>query len=185
MPTELHNLCGCCGTITPDSEWSAWVRDDETDELVPAGGQTDPILRCPICKHDFTDDDAGPLLWRGTRREMVNERASYVDSGALNAVDNWVEKLEEIVRAERVGPQVFVVTYEQGAGAKWSVDGAHSLDSDLTETYRILNALGKQPIVLKLTIDERRWPTVENVTAEALGVGQAPPLPFMEARDAG
>lgn len=101
LRSALHCLCGCCGTITPESEWTAWMLDDETDELVPATDQTDPILRCPICSHDFTDDDAGPCLWMGSRREMEAERDAYLEGGALNAVDNWVAKLEEVIRADR------------------------------------------------------------------------------------
>lgn len=75
--------------------------------------------------------------------------------------------------------RVFVVTNGRHG---WSVDGAHSEDTDLTRTYQILNRISRPTVVLKLTISDEPdtggpWPLFEDVTVEALSAGKAAPLP--------
>lgn len=70
------------------------------------------------------------------------------------------------------------VLYPEGDG-KWGVDGDHSPDTDLSRTYGILRRLGVGGQFLKLTIDARGWPSVEDVTIEAHAAPLARPLPSM------
>lgn len=73
-------------------------------------------------------------------------------------------------------PQVFVVYDTPSDG--WQIDGAHSVDSDLTRTYQILNRLSEPKTLLRLTIGPDGWPSFEDVTETAKGAGKAEPLPW-------
>jgi hypothetical protein len=86
-----HQLCGNCGTISPD-DWDAFTRDDQ-GELTPATtNDHDPIIRCPTCRYDHTDDDADPDVWAGTRAEMERERARLVRDRPRRT-DEWAQVL--------------------------------------------------------------------------------------------
>ena len=70
-------LCGNCGTISAD-DWEAFKRDDEGELTAATTGDHDPVIRCPTCRYDHTDDDADPGVWGGTLAEMERERARLV-----------------------------------------------------------------------------------------------------------
>lgn len=71
-----HYLCCNCGGVAPAVEFEAFVRDDEGEHWIPApDGSSDPMLRCPLCKHEHVDDDSNPGLYDGTRTQMLRQRA--------------------------------------------------------------------------------------------------------------
>lgn len=79
--------------------------------------------------------------------------------------------------------RVYVLTPFRG-GPTWNVDGCHGVDDDLSDTYRILNQIGSPDTFLKLTLDEKGFPSVEDVTEEAKGAGTVPCI-FPECQIAG
>jgi hypothetical protein len=77
----LYLCCGC-GEISPASAFTPLKWDEEHEHLVPIEpGDTDPILRCPRCDWEHTDDDANPGLYDGDRDLVEQLRQHLVDGG--------------------------------------------------------------------------------------------------------
>ena len=75
--------------------------------------------------------------------------------------------------------RVFVI-YPSRDGI-WQIDGAHSPDTDPSQTLSILKSLGVRPPILRLTITDEphvggAWPTVEDLTLEFVAIDPAPPI---------
>lgn len=80
-------LCCNCGGVAPADYFEALRWDDE-GELVPApDGWEDPILRCPVCRWEHTDDDSNPGLYDGTFDEMQKQRAEL--AADLSYAELW------------------------------------------------------------------------------------------------
>jgi hypothetical protein len=86
-----HYLCGHCGTISPD-DWEAFTRDDQGGLTPAITDDHDPIIRCPTCRYDHTDDDADHGVWGGSRAEMERERARLLRDRP-RYFDEWTQTL--------------------------------------------------------------------------------------------
>jgi DNA-directed RNA polymerase subunit RPC12/RpoP len=87
---DYSYLCGNCGKITLAGSWEALVRDDEGEYLIPApDGWMDPVIRCPACSFDHTDDDSGPGVWDGTRLEVHRIRRDLLAEKDGVWADAW------------------------------------------------------------------------------------------------
>lgn len=94
MSDGYFYLCCNCGTIAPADMFAALKLDLDSGEIVDAGPDDyDPILRCPLCKHDHRDGDYGPGLYDGTYAVCAAARESEVRDGPGSAV---VESTVEI-----------------------------------------------------------------------------------------
>lgn len=103
-------LCGQCGEVSYADDWLAFKYDDE-GELIPAEeGDSDPIIRCPICKTDHKDADDDSGVWDGTRKAMYAERETQLSNPIMADVwiDFWKERatladppLERVEEGER------------------------------------------------------------------------------------
>ena len=90
LDPDHFNLCGNCGGIAHVSKWTALCLDEATGERVPYTGTDEaPWLRCPHCKFDHDDDDAGPGLWAGTSKEMLTERRSLLAEADSDWAAEW------------------------------------------------------------------------------------------------
>jgi hypothetical protein len=82
-------LCGECGEVSYADDWFAFKYDEEGENLIPAeSGDSDPILRCPVCKTDLRDSDGSAAIWGGTRKEMYAERETQVANSIM--ADSWI-----------------------------------------------------------------------------------------------
>lgn len=95
-----YSLCGACGAVTRDADWTGWNRDDD-DALVPAAGNEEPgYLRCPACQYDHRDDDSDPGVWGGSLVEMEKERAGLLIDGDWWP-EAWADRWAEVASTHR------------------------------------------------------------------------------------
>lgn len=90
-PVVAHYLCFNCGGIAPQDDFAMLKWDDDGDLVPIESGDYDPILRCPVCQWNHTDDDSNPGLGdgdgRGTREACEAERVeALADFG-----DAWAD----------------------------------------------------------------------------------------------
>lgn len=81
---DVFNLCGECGHITPDEQWTYWhwndAEDGGDDEWSRPHDPTnpshsDPMELCPKCGDEHRDSDTDSGMWSGTLAEMIATRA--------------------------------------------------------------------------------------------------------------
>lgn len=71
----LACLCCMCGTVSLESAWTYWKRNDEGDEWIPnEPGDYDPMMLCPACEWEHQDTDDGSGVYQGTLAEMEAQR---------------------------------------------------------------------------------------------------------------
>jgi len=81
-------LCGACGEVSYADDWLAFKHNDEGDLIPNEDGESDPIIRCPICKTDHKDADDDTGVWAGTRKEMYAERDTQLQNPII--ADAWI-----------------------------------------------------------------------------------------------
>lgn len=98
MTVDYFYLCCNCGGIAPADDFEAlqWHEPEDDPEPPDADGyrpsrpgETDPKLRCPLCKHVHIGDDWNPGLCDGTREQMQAERARLAADPLW--ADAWTE----------------------------------------------------------------------------------------------
>lgn len=95
---HTHNLCGVCGTISLDRDWTYWQAnpDEATEEETPwvpsQPGESDPMARCPACKWEHRDTDDGSGFYIGTLAEMEAQR----EADEPECREWWADRLAEV-----------------------------------------------------------------------------------------
>lgn len=88
-------LCGACGEVSYAEQWPAFKYDDEGEHMLPAeAADSDPIIRCPVCKTDHKDEDTDTGVWSGTRKEMYAERDTQLADPIMAGhwIDFWKDR---------------------------------------------------------------------------------------------
>jgi hypothetical protein len=81
-------LCCVCGTVSLESAWTYWQRDDEAEWRPALEGEGDPMLRCPACEWEHTDTEDGSGVYMGTLAEMEAQREADLPSAASGGLSD-------------------------------------------------------------------------------------------------
>lgn len=96
---DRFTLCGNCGTILHDDAFEYLKHEEDGDHLVPVEpGDMDPIVHCPVCRFEHSDDDSGPGMWGGSFVTMNTERAQCLRDTGIHDYDytgDWRDVLIE------------------------------------------------------------------------------------------
>lgn len=82
-------LCGQCGEVSYADDWLAFKHDDDGGLMPAEADDSDPIIRCPVCKTDHKDADDDSGVWAGTRKEMYAERETQLKDPII--ADAWID----------------------------------------------------------------------------------------------
>jgi hypothetical protein len=134
MSDDYFYLCWNCGSITPFAQWQMLCYSEEFDRLVLAPpGYEDPVLRCPTCRWDHTDDDANPGIsdgrsvialederkaamaewgehWCLTLETLIKDRRAVVEEQTtpINVRDQIVDKIRAVAEELDVQPELWL-----------------------------------------------------------------------------
>lgn len=149
------NLCGACGTITPDKMWTYWHQNlDEATEIeqpwVPArDGEGDPMALCPVCKWEHRDTDDGFGVWTGTCMEMEEQRATDLPEYGESWQYTLLDAAKRTPPADRDAEREALLGVEEAAqhiasALLYGINRSERLQAELTAYGVPLNVLSKK-----------------------------------------
>jgi hypothetical protein len=90
--SDYFYLCGNCGEITEAKRWGMFHYTEGGYRRPPEPNESDPVLECPVCFYEFTDDDSGPPMYDGhSREECERQRQALLDEAFEEYGFDWGE----------------------------------------------------------------------------------------------
>lgn len=105
LVSDYFYLCGNCGEITDADSWGMFHYTEDGDRRPPEPDETDPVLECPVCWYEFTDDDSGPPMYDGTRASCAQQRQDLLNEAFEPHGYDWGEDWTA-VRAKLAAGQI-------------------------------------------------------------------------------
>lgn len=96
--SDYFYLCGCCGSVTEAERWGMFHYTEDGHRRQPEPDETDPVLECPACFYEFTDDDGGSPMYDGhSEAECEHQRDALLaeanEPHGYDYAEDWTERM--------------------------------------------------------------------------------------------